>query len=420
MVHSDVLENFKQIAKLQAPVDARQEELNALLATRHSLDMTINELVNLDIAKEDISVVEEELKTLNTMIANSAKDYIDAKIKAEKGLLPLRSNIAQVNSDVESPVDYVKSQFKTLPLAADSLNMDVQYFSYDANSQTGQSFANTIAGYVTNSTSILGNSASRQATTAARSQVSRQVSEHEVLGTLVISVACTHKNALVMAPCVINPDKAIKCWNQLVSEEKSLDPTDEQKMAAAIIEPDDKKAESISILSGTTFGSSFIGMVHILNNSETKASEALASFAASAQEQMSVGSWFASVSGGFGVDATFSNNVKDLLSSQSISSHVTLICMGIIPSIVAGDVQLVRFTTLSEDAEANKNSTGCREVCQIRSSRFHGRSRYHPELDCIGSGLGQRSSIQRSHRSTNGLAQGCTGQSDFAVTRNNQ
>ena len=282
------------------------------------------------------------------MISDTAKGFIKAKIEAERQLLPLRSTIAQVNSDVESPVDYVKSQFKTMPLAADSMNMGVQYFSFDSNSQSGRSFANTIAGYVSSSTSFPGETFSEQATTAARSQVSKQVSEYDILGTLVVSVVCTHKNALVMAPYVINPDKAIKCWNHLKIG-KPLDPTSEQDMATAIEEKDDEDEPSFSILSGTTFGSSFIGMVHILNNSETKAAESLVSFAASAQAQLDVGAWFEKESGGFGVNTSFSNNVKDLLSSQSISSHVTLICMGVIPSIVASDVQLV--STISSQGE---------------------------------------------------------------------
>ncbi len=44
-------------------------------------------------------------------------------------------------------------------------------------------------------------------------------------------------------------------------------------------------------------------------------------------------------SGGFGVSTTFSNSVKNLLSTQNISSHVTLICMGTIPSMVASEVK---------------------------------------------------------------------------------
>ena len=63
VVSSKALDTIKQIAQIQAPVDACQDELNSLLATRRSLDMTVNELVNLDIAKEDISAVEEEITT---------------------------------------------------------------------------------------------------------------------------------------------------------------------------------------------------------------------------------------------------------------------------------------------------------------------------------------------------------------------
>lgn len=37
---------------------------------------------------------------------------------------------------------------KTLPLAADTLNMDVYYFSFDSNSQDANAFSAQIASYV--------------------------------------------------------------------------------------------------------------------------------------------------------------------------------------------------------------------------------------------------------------------------------
>ena len=48
---------------------------------------------------------------------------------------------------------------------------------------------------------------------------------------------------------------------------------------------------------------------------------------------MKWGSWFAKYSGGFGVYATFARDVKRLLSSQQVQSHVSVICMGYIPSL---------------------------------------------------------------------------------------
>lgn len=80
-------------------------------------------------------------------------------------------------------------------------------------------------------------------------------------------------------------------------------------------------------------------MVHVLNTTDTTVAESLAAQSTSLQAQMDAGAWFEKASGRFGVNASFANDVKNLLSSQNITSHVTLLSMGVIPSMVAGDVQ---------------------------------------------------------------------------------
>lgn len=124
----------------------------------------------------------------------------------------------------------------------------------------------------------------------------------------MLSVSCTHKNALVLAPFVLNVDKGIKVWNRLFPG-SPIDPTSTtQMMKIAGEHPADLiKAEKFSTISGTTFGSSFIGMVHVLNTTETSASESLSSVASSLQAQMDKGAWLAKVSGEFGVNASISN-----------------------------------------------------------------------------------------------------------------
>jgi len=96
----------------------------------------------------------------------------------------------------------------------------------------------------------------------------------------------------------------------------------------------------MTIISGMTYGSSFVGMVHLLNTTDSKASEAAMSAASSIQAQMKIGAIVASAAGGFGVDSSVGADVKKLLSTQNITAHVTLISMGVIPSMVANDVQL--------------------------------------------------------------------------------
>lgn len=101
-----------------------------------------------------------------------------------------------------------------------------------------------------------------------------------------------------------------------------------------------KGKPSMTLISGVTYGSSFVGMVHILNSSSTSTSEKLIEIASHAQVQLEVGSWFNKKSGAFGVNSKFANDVKNLLSTQNVQSHVTMTCMGLIPTIKSNEIKL--------------------------------------------------------------------------------
>jgi hypothetical protein len=351
IVKKETLDAIEKISGLQAAPDAAQDYLNALLATKRSLDMTRTELLQLGFdptTDDSLKHLDEEMKQLNLDIGTSAADYCKAKIDAEKGIRTLRATMQKVHDEYESPIDYVKTQIKTMPLAADSMNMDVQYFARDENSQSSETFAKGISSFVSATTSWLGNTVSTQMTQAAQNQASQQVSNHSISGTLVLSVTCTHKNASIMAPLILNVDKGIKAWNHFYGNDpkEKLVPTDGKSMMDLANQPDpdtkegSDKVNKFSIISGMTFGSSFVGMVHVLNTTQTSVSDSLSTFASSLQAQMDAGAWFEKASGGFGVSSTFANSVKNLLSTQNISSHVTLICMGTIPSMVASEVKM--------------------------------------------------------------------------------
>jgi len=336
IVDPDALANILKISSLQGPIDAAQETLNSLLTMRRSFDMTKTEILQLGIPTADLDSATSDL---NKQIQDAAKSYVAAKLAGEKAIQPLRGKMQGVHSNVESPVDYVRTQIKQMPLSADSLTMDVQFFSLDENQQNSQSFASSISSYISESTSFMGTDVSSQMSAAAATQLSQQMQNHDITGTLVISANCTHKNACLLAPFALNVDKGIRVWNTLFPDDKIKmdDPASVLKIAAQDATADEK---SFSIISGVTYGSSFVGMVHVLNTTDTTANERMTNVASTLQGQMDTGCWFESFSGGFGVSDTFANDVKNLLSRQNITSHVTVISMGIIPSIVAEDVQI--------------------------------------------------------------------------------
>ena len=337
VVNEEALKNVEAIAKVQSPVDAAQDALNSMISSKRSLTMTKTELKNLGIGTDQL---DKELEKLNKSVEQAAISYATAKMTAEPQIMELRKNIHSVHKQVESPVDYLRSEIKTMPLAADTMNMDVQYFSFDSNSQSSAAYSAQIASYVSGAVSnVFGASQSMKIGTAASRQVSRQVSSHSIEGTLVLSVSCTHKNASVVAPFVMHIDKAIKVWNHLFPGKK-LDPTSGSSMMKCAMSPSQEDKEKFSIISGTTFGSSFVGMVHVLNSTNTSADQTMEAAALSMKQTMEVGSWYASASGKMGVDSKFGSDVKNLLSQQNVQSHVTVLTMGVIPSMVANEVAL--------------------------------------------------------------------------------
>ena len=55
---------------------------------------------------------------------------------------------------------------------------------------------------------------------------------------------------------------------------------------------------------------------------------------------MDISCWFSHEEGGFGANSSFANDVKSLLSQQNITSHISLISVGGIPSITSDEVQI--------------------------------------------------------------------------------
>jgi hypothetical protein len=334
IVPKEKLDNIIQMATVQAPADAAEATLNAMITLKRSVDMTVQERINLGIDPADLLTTAEEQ---NKAVSDAAKAYATAKIAAEKALAPLRAKIFSVSKEIESPIDYNRSVLKQMPLSADSLQMNVQYFSYDSNSENSNSHAATIATFVSDSLSIFGDTFASQGSSAASSQVNSQHNHHSIAGTLVLCVTCTHKTAQVFAPFILDPDKAVRAWNALYPDSmiKTDDPASILKIQASAETADEK---SFSLLSGATYGSSFVGMVHVLDTTDTVSSQEMESIAGSMQEQFEVGGWFADESGGFGVDASFSDSAKKLLSTHNIQSHCSAIAMGIIPSIKSNTV----------------------------------------------------------------------------------
>lgn len=334
IVDQSVMTNVVEMGKIQGPIDAAEDNLNSMIALKRSMDMTIQELIDLHINVDDLLKQSDEV---NDKVKKAAVDFAKIKVDGLTALQPLRAKIHTTSESYESPIDYNRSKITKMPLSADSMKMNVQYFAYDENEQNSKTQAATIKSFVSEELDIFGDSFSQQASASVQSQTNSQYQRHDIAGTLVISVSCTHKDAVLFAPFIIDVDKGIRVWNKIYPDDPIK--TDSLKIISEIAAKAGTKDEkSLQLLSGATYGSCFIGMVHILNSTTTQASETMYSVAASIQGQFKVGGWFADESGGFGVDSSFSDDAKNLLSQQNVTSHCTLVTMGSIPSIKSGEV----------------------------------------------------------------------------------
>lgn len=328
------IDALEKIAELQKPVDDTQRELDSLIQSKRSLDMTLQEMLNMNVEQDQLDELAKEIDQIKKSMSQAAIDLAKKTISAQKSIKEQRDKAGQtqISQSVESPIDYNKSAIKKMPLSSDSMVLDAQYFRFESNKQSQEAHSSAVASYVSSQvSSFLSPTYGVKAGASAKHAMESQHSRHSVEGTLVITANCNHKMADVFAPFVLDPEKAINAWNVYVPGKK-IDTADAKSMQAAITGKDADKAQ-MYLLSGATYGSSFVGMVHILKAEASQSSQSASSLAASLETSISENLFLSNMSGKFGLDSSFANSVKSLLSTSNLQSHASVITMGLIPTI---------------------------------------------------------------------------------------
>ena len=331
---------LQEIATLQKPVDDAQLSLNALILAKRSMDMTLQEMINMNVDQKDLDDLASQIDALKSQMAQAAVTLAKAIGEAQPKITEARnkSGAIAVNASVESPMDYNKSAVKQMNLSSDSMVLDAQYFRYESNAQTQQAHSASVASYVSAQCSrFLAPSYGVQAGASAKAAMESQHSNHDLEGTLVITANCTHKMADVFAPFVLDPEKGIRAWNVYVPNQKidTADPASMQKVIAG----QDSDNAGMYLLSGATYGSSFVGLVHLVRTEASSSSQSMSSIAASLQVSISENLFISNESGKFGLDSSFADSVKNLLSTSNLQTHASIITMGLIPSIKSNTIQ---------------------------------------------------------------------------------
>lgn len=334
-VDTQVLEILRKISSANSSIEAAQVKMNSLVTMKRSIAMTINELLDLNI---DVSELKKSLAQLDAKISASASSYLNARLSNESTIQSLREELVKIElpETLESPVDFAKSELTKQPLSVDSLKLDAQYFNFEQNNE--QDSLSNIESFIKDSTADLG-AKSGEISKNATSQIIHQKQHHDVSGTLIITASCSHKNVGLFEPCIISPEKAVRVWNHTFPNDKintqKLDEVDTQSSNQA----SSSQANSLTVITGASYGSSFVGMVHFLN-SEKSSMNPSDEMMDKLTEKLQLGGWLGKMTGGLGVDESVLKDVQKLLSSQEVSSHITMLSLGAVPSIASNKIKM--------------------------------------------------------------------------------
>eukprot|EP00547_Thalassionema_nitzschioides_P016981 CAMPEP_0194250576 /NCGR_PEP_ID=MMETSP0158-20130606/23427_1 /TAXON_ID=33649 /ORGANISM="Thalassionema nitzschioides, Strain L26-B" /LENGTH=434 /DNA_ID=CAMNT_0038987437 /DNA_START=68 /DNA_END=1369 /DNA_ORIENTATION=+ len=336
------VEQLQAIAQLQAPVDLANDRLNSLSLSSYKIEMVYQQMVNMRVDVMSLVKIQTEMVALKAEAAEAAIDLAVQVMTSEKAIRSLKAKIfrqTKISEQVESPMNYELSQIQQFPLSFDSMKFDVQFFQVQQTADASTAHASDISAHVASTFQKGGSGggvqAGMNAAASAHSTTMAQMNSNSVEGTVVITAFCTHKQTDMISPFVMDPEKAVRAWNECNPEDYlSYDAPDMWK--AALV---DTGIGSMQILSGAAKSSSFVAYVHILKTEQTTQNSSTSSVAASVAATVESHMFGNSLSGGFGMSKQQSSSVSNMLSTANLTSNCSLQCEGVIPSIVSNEVK---------------------------------------------------------------------------------
>lgn len=353
IIDPSAISNLEKRAQMNVKVDAARANLDALLREKMSLDMTLQELVSLGVPEKDLETIYKQGSNLEKDLAKAAGNLTKQVIAAQKAITQNASNAkqTQIGEQLQSPVDFSASQLTPMPISADSLDMDVQYFRWEENRQSSKSNASQVSSFVgAKVSSFLGSSYGGQVAATVNRSANQTMSKHNIIGTLVICANCTSREAQIFSPLVLDPEAAIDTYNQTYGDALKIDSIDTMR-ETALNPGKDGKGDSLPVLIGATYGSSFVGFVHFEHTQSTRSGQEARSAAVQARMQVEEDLFFEDIQGSFGLDAETSSTVKSLMSNDTIQSHCSVVAMGLIPSIKSNTVESMVMGMKDDPAE---------------------------------------------------------------------
>jgi len=392
-------------------LDMSVEELKSLEVGKSMKDDQGEIIGNPEEAQEAMRQLDEARSIQDQATLDSLLLLVKARTKFEKDYVSMMKSRVQtkIGYNVESPLKFNESEEIKLPIGTDTMNMDVQYFRNESNGQSSRGHVSAVSKHAGNAATGRYSSGGSKIEQETEDHMTSQCEKHQIKGTLVITARATHKLAK-MYDAKYDATKLVRAWNAKVPEQYINLPGDAKKLykqwakgrkpamtkgkRRTDSDSDDssdsdsdtdrwgndrneedklkvdgfgnpltandkkKKPAKIAILTGQTYGSSFIGFIHFLKVNKTESHNSVTKTAKSVARESEKHLWFAGMCGTFGLDETSAKEIKSLLSSNSIQSHVCVQTYGIIPSIASQGVEacIKKFSEFSPDATDKKLS----------------------------------------------------------------
>jgi len=340
IVDPERMKNLILRSQYYADIAEAKAILNSLLRTYKEIESITMELqmsdMGIDIEKD------VQLEEIRQEILKARKNYFDTAVANCRNIAAI--DPTGITRSIESPVDWNASEInKNLPISADTMDCDAQYFTFDSTKQTSENHINNITTHVEATFDpVFGGEFAVDAAKSVRKSLAAVHEKHSVQNTLVITCTCTHKNAAMLAPCIFDVRKLVSAWNDHFGKEgkgDSIPGMDPDEMINEYYNPKSDDPNKLYIVTGASYGSGIVGLVTFLNDKETVSKEELESMAQSLATSFRVRSFFCNASGNFSSSKEESSDVKSLVSAQTIQCHFNMYCAGLIPPINSSKVK---------------------------------------------------------------------------------
>lgn len=338
IVPPTLLSLLDKIRSIQGRTDAALERMHSLMSMRRSLTMTMSEMMSMDI---DVTALQERIEELNQAIAQAASDYIGKRLANDAAIQAERDRILDIDlSDLaESPLDFSRVLVKRLPLGSDNLQIDIQYFKHQGPEAPEGAVRARVEQMVRENTAGPPQQAS-ELSKKAGTLVAQQQASHDLVGTLVITANAMHRNVAMLEPVKLDVAKSIDAWNASFGGAalrlNAADPMSMVKLASQT--RGDAVDKSLTLLTGVVYGSSFVGMIHLVRSKMSPSGLSNGDIAA-IMERVRLSTAIKGESGGIGAEPSVLEEVRQMINDQGFTAHVSIISHGALTTPGARNVE---------------------------------------------------------------------------------